>query len=32
MDVAADELGIDPVEIQKNLFAPDAFPLTTLVG
>jgi len=33
MDVAADELGMDPVEIRKkNLIAPDAFPLTTLGG
>ncbi|GMU78425.1 MAG: carbon-monoxide dehydrogenase large subunit [Acidimicrobiia bacterium] len=33
LDVAAHELGIDPVEIRKrNFIAPDAFPLTTVTG
>jgi len=33
MDMAALELGIDPVEIRKkNFLAPDAFPLTTKTG
>jgi carbon-monoxide dehydrogenase large subunit len=33
MDVAADELGIDPAELRrKNYLQPDAFPLTTLGG
>jgi aerobic carbon-monoxide dehydrogenase large subunit len=33
MDVAADELGIDPVELRRNNFLqPEAFPLTTLGG
>ncbi len=33
IDMAAVELGIDPVEIRKrNLLPPDAFPLTTVTG
>jgi carbon-monoxide dehydrogenase large subunit len=33
LDVAADDLGIDPAEIRrKNYLAPDAFPLTTPTG
>ena len=33
VDVAADELGIDPVEIRRrNLIPPDAFPFHTLTG
>ena len=33
VDVAADELEIDPAEIRRiNLLRPDAFPLTTLTG
>ena len=33
MDLAADELGLDPVEIRRrNLLAPDAFPYTTRTG
>ncbi len=33
LDVAADDLGIDPAEIRrKNFHRPDAFPLTTLTG
>jgi carbon-monoxide dehydrogenase large subunit len=33
VDVAADELGIDPVEIRRrNFIAPDAFPFHTLTG
>ncbi len=33
IDVAADELGIDPAELRrKNYLQPDAFPLTTLTG
>ncbi|MGZ8752297.1 MAG: xanthine dehydrogenase family protein molybdopterin-binding subunit [Acidimicrobiia bacterium] len=33
IDMAAAELGIDPVEIRKrNLLPPDAFPLTTVTG
>ena len=33
LDVAADELGIDPAEIRrKNYHRPDAFPLTTVTG
>jgi carbon-monoxide dehydrogenase large subunit len=33
IDVAADDLGIDPAEIRrKNYHRPDAFPLTTLTG
>jgi aerobic carbon-monoxide dehydrogenase large subunit len=33
IDMAADELGIDPVEIRrKNFLAPEAFPLTTATG
>jgi carbon-monoxide dehydrogenase large subunit len=33
LDVAADQLGIDPAEIRKrNFFAPEAFPLTTITG
>jgi carbon-monoxide dehydrogenase large subunit len=33
IDIAADELGIDPVQIRKqNFIAPEAFPLTTLTG
>ncbi|HLH47173.1 MAG TPA: xanthine dehydrogenase family protein molybdopterin-binding subunit [Acidimicrobiales bacterium] len=33
MDVAAAELGIDPVELRRrNLIAPDAFPFRTLTG
>ena len=33
IDMAADELDIDPVEIRKqNFLAPDAFPLTTVTG
>ena len=33
IDMAADELGIDPVEIRKrNLLPPEAFPLTTVTG
>jgi carbon-monoxide dehydrogenase large subunit len=33
MDIAADELGIDPVEIRRrNLIGPDEFPFATLTG
>ncbi len=33
LDVAADELGIDPAEIRRrNFLQPEAFPLTTLTG
>ena len=33
LDIAADELGIDPVEIRrKNFIPPDAFPFTTVTG
>ncbi|HEX6785550.1 MAG TPA: xanthine dehydrogenase family protein molybdopterin-binding subunit [Acidimicrobiales bacterium] len=33
MDLAADELDIDPVEIRRrNLLGPDVFPYTTLMG
>jgi carbon-monoxide dehydrogenase large subunit len=33
IDMAADELGIDPVELRRrNFLAPDAFPLTTATG
>jgi aerobic carbon-monoxide dehydrogenase large subunit len=33
LDMAADELGVDPVEIRKkNFLAPDEFPLTTVTG
>jgi carbon-monoxide dehydrogenase large subunit len=33
LDVAADDLGLDPAEIRrKNYHRPDAFPLTTLTG
>jgi len=33
LDMAADELGLDPVELRKrNLVPPDAFPYTTTVG
>jgi carbon-monoxide dehydrogenase large subunit len=33
IDIAADELGIDPVEIRKrNFIPPEAFPLTTVTG
>jgi aerobic carbon-monoxide dehydrogenase large subunit len=33
MDIAADELDIDPVEIrQRNFLAPEEFPLTTRMG
>lgn len=33
MDIAADELGIDPVELRlKNLLSGDVFPYTTLMG
>ncbi len=33
IDIAADELGLDPVELRrKNFLAPDAFPLTTVTG
>ena len=33
MDMAADELGIDPVEIRRrNLIPSDAFPVTTVMG
>jgi aerobic carbon-monoxide dehydrogenase large subunit len=33
MDVAADELGIDPADIRRlNYLRPEAFPLTTLTG
>ena len=33
VDMAADELGIDPVEIRrKNFIQPDEFPLTTVMG
>ena len=33
IDIAADELDIDPVEIRKrNLIPPEAFPLTTVTG
>ena len=33
VDMAADELGIDPVEIRKrNFIAPERFPLTTVTG
>ena len=33
LDIAADELGIDPVEIRRrNFLAPDAFPVATVTG
>jgi carbon-monoxide dehydrogenase large subunit len=33
LDVAADQLGIDPVEIRRrNFLKPEAFPLTTVTG
>jgi carbon-monoxide dehydrogenase large subunit len=33
VDIAADELGIDPVEIRKrNFIAPERFPLSTVTG
>ena len=33
IDIAADELGIDPVEIRRrNFIPPEAFPLTTVTG
>ncbi len=33
MDLAADELGVDPAELRRrNLLAPEAFPLTTRTG
>jgi carbon-monoxide dehydrogenase large subunit len=33
LDVAADELGVDPAELRRrNYLRPDAFPLTTLTG
>jgi len=33
LDIAADELGIDPVEIRRrNFIAPDAFPVATVTG
>jgi aerobic carbon-monoxide dehydrogenase large subunit len=33
VDMAADELGIDPVELRrKNFIQPDEFPLTTVMG
>ena len=33
LDIAADELGIDPVEIRRrNFIPPEAFPLTTVTG
>ena len=33
IDVAADEIGVDPAELRRrNLLQPDAFPLTTLGG
>jgi carbon-monoxide dehydrogenase large subunit len=33
MDIAADELGIDPVELRlKNLLGPEVFPFRTLTG
>ena len=33
MDIAAQELGVDPAELRrKNFIAPDAFPFTTLSG
>ncbi len=33
LDLAADELGIDPVEIRKqNFIPPESFPLTTVTG
>ena len=33
MDMAADELGIDPIELRRrNFLQPDEFPLTTLMG
>ncbi|HEY7107381.1 MAG TPA: xanthine dehydrogenase family protein molybdopterin-binding subunit [Acidimicrobiia bacterium] len=33
MDIAADELGMDPVELRrKNLIQPDEFPYTTVTG
>ena len=33
IDIAADELGIDPVEIRRrNLLDPSSFPLTTVMG
>jgi carbon-monoxide dehydrogenase large subunit len=33
MDLAADELGIDPVELRRrNLLPPDAFPVTSVTG
>src|SRR5205823_6901740 len=33
MDLAADELGIDPIEIRRrNFLQPDEFPFTTVMG
>ena len=33
LDIAADELGMDPAELRRrNFIAPDAFPYTTLTG
>ena len=33
IDMAADELGMDPVELRrKNFIQPDEFPYTTLTG
>ena len=33
MDIAADELGIDPVELRRrNLLQPDQFPMTSVMG
>ena len=33
IDMAADELGMDPAELRRrNFLAPDAFPLTTVMG
>jgi aerobic carbon-monoxide dehydrogenase large subunit len=33
MDLAADELGIDPVELRRrNLLGPDGFPMTSVMG
>jgi aerobic carbon-monoxide dehydrogenase large subunit len=33
MDLAADELGIDPVDLRRrNLLGPEGFPLTTVMG
>jgi aerobic carbon-monoxide dehydrogenase large subunit len=33
LDLAADELGIDPVELRRrNLLDPDAFPMTSVMG